>query len=281
MHISREGTLDYTNQSAILYNESIHKYLQDICKPLFENFGITIFEYVKIFFDSTCLNISTNHKWLIHNYTKCPMGTVLEKHLKTVPIGSTRYLLFGIREEDLRNPMLREAHKFNIWNGLNIYKRYTEECECFLFATHPHNTSILEFYMNERILLEKFIHYFKEKAQPFIDSFDMRKRTVFVNDSSILSSTQTRDHSIEKCALAIKPNKYFITKGKTNISLSKREMQCLCLFAYGKSVKEIALSIDLSPRTVESYINSVKQKTSLTYKSDLINLFHENIGTKE
>ena len=132
-----------TNQSAIEYNNGINQYLNDICAPLFTNFGITLFEYIRVFFDGTCLNLSTNQDWLVHNYTKCPMGTLLQKHLKLIPIGTTRYIPYGYSERELTNPMLFECYNFDIWNGLYVYKRFEKFCECFVFASKRINTGIM------------------------------------------------------------------------------------------------------------------------------------------
>ena len=58
--------------------------------------------------------------------------------------------------------------------------------------------------------------------------------------------------------------------------LSSREWQCLSLWACGFTAKGIGLKLRISPRTVESYIEQVKQKTGIFYKNDLINLFYKD-----
>ncbi len=52
-------------------------------------------------------------------------------------------------------------------------------------------------------------------------------------------------------------------------SLSQREAQCFYLLAYGKSMKAIARILKLSPRTIEMYITKIKNKTGISYKSEL------------
>lgn len=273
---------DRTNQSAINYNKGISAYLKDICKPLFDNFGLSLFEYIKIFFDETCLNISTNQEWLIHNYTKCPMGTMIEEHVRRIPVGTTRYIPFGYSERELKNPMLFEAYSFDIWNGLYVYKRYEQECECFVFAANRGKTSIMDFYMNERFLIEKFINYFREKAQPFIDSFDLQKRTILhkkiFRESNFLQekNDDSKDHGE-----LFQANKFYLNVGESKVQLSRREIQCLCLLSYGQSSKQISDVLGISRRTVESYINILKDKTEKKYRPELIKVFHDYIGTNE
>jgi DNA-binding CsgD family transcriptional regulator len=46
--------------------------------------------------------------------------------------------------------------------------------------------------------------------------------------------------------------------------------------AQGHAIKEVAKIIDLSPRTVESYLNNVKLKIGITKKSELIHFISKN-----
>lgn len=54
--------------------------------------------------------------------------------------------------------------------------------------------------------------------------------------------------------------------------LSSRERQCLRCLLEGKTAKETALIYKLSPRTIESYFEKIKQKLKCTNKRDLFSL---------
>lgn len=51
--------------------------------------------------------------------------------------------------------------------------------------------------------------------------------------------------------------------------LSSREKECLELLLQGKTAKETAAALHLSPRTVESYFVNLKKKLKCTHKGDL------------
>jgi DNA-binding CsgD family transcriptional regulator len=51
---------------------------------------------------------------------------------------------------------------------------------------------------------------------------------------------------------------------------SKQELKCLRLMVAGKTIKSIGQHLKLSPRTVEHYIENMKQKLNVSTKSDLI-----------
>jgi DNA-binding CsgD family transcriptional regulator len=54
------------------------------------------------------------------------------------------------------------------------------------------------------------------------------------------------------------------------IPLSKQQMACLKGLALGNTHKQIAHELGLSPKTVEHYLNTVKQKLNCESRSDLI-----------
>ena len=57
------------------------------------------------------------------------------------------------------------------------------------------------------------------------------------------------------------------------ITITKRELQCLRLLATGKTNRGIAKVLCISARTVESHLNSLRLKTGSLSRSHLIDLF--------
>ena len=55
----------------------------------------------------------------------------------------------------------------------------------------------------------------------------------------------------------------------TYTEISKREYECLKLYGYGQTAKETARILDISHRTVEQYIDSLKTKCKVHSKSVL------------
>ena len=58
--------------------------------------------------------------------------------------------------------------------------------------------------------------------------------------------------------------------------LSEREYQVLCRFGSGRTVKEIAEELGLSPKTVSTYRSRILEKTDLRTSADLIRYAIEN-----
>jgi len=61
-----------------------------------------------------------------------------------------------------------------------------------------------------------------------------------------------------------------------DISLPKQEARCMAHLLRGKSAKGIARELDLSPRTVEYYINRIKKKLKCRTKFELVDTVLES-----
>ena len=57
------------------------------------------------------------------------------------------------------------------------------------------------------------------------------------------------------------------------VHISKQQQRCLFFLSEGMTMKEIGWELNISPRTVEFYLNLVKNKTGLRRRSELIGYF--------
>jgi DNA-binding CsgD family transcriptional regulator len=58
-------------------------------------------------------------------------------------------------------------------------------------------------------------------------------------------------------------------------SLSARQTQCLFYLSQGHTYKEIAREMSISPRTVEYYIEIIRDKTGCARKFELVSYYHQ------
>lgn len=64
-------------------------------------------------------------------------------------------------------------------------------------------------------------------------------------------------------------------KNKT-VTLSPQETRCLTHFSRGKSIKDVAAALELSPRAVEQYLASIRNKTNISDRAELAHYFLKN-----
>lgn len=262
------GTIDSTNRHSIEYNNNIHYKFSDICKPLFDNFPITHFFYIKILDNNTSLYLCNEKKWVEFYIENKFQNDSL--HMQTyAPENLNHALWAGFRKDNVYSAV----YDFNIRNGFNIYEREKNSAITYAFGSSLLHEEMLNFYINNLSTLKEFTKYFKHKASDIIDTSDPRKLIISNRETSKSYLTEN-----EKSVFPFKNNiqKFSFFEGKAfNINLSNRETSCLYELTTGKTIKEIAKHLNISPRTVESHLNHVKQKSGYSTKSDLVKMFND------
>lgn len=84
-----------------------------------------------------------------------------------------------------------------------------------------------------------------------------------------LNAIRTHDQK-NALDLSRKSSSYAIKEYHTDFNLTERETECLFLLIRGKSVKEMGKFLDISPRTVEVYIENIKHKMHASSRSEII-----------
>lgn len=69
-------------------------------------------------------------------------------------------------------------------------------------------------------------------------------------------------------------------KNQKDSVVTKREFECMFWLSNGLTAKEIAREMDISSRTVESYMKKIRLKTNLHRRSHIIS-FYRKISASE
>lgn len=88
------------------------------------------------------------------------------------------------------------------------------------------------------------------------------------NLGALLSLVNSKDQKIQDSKYV--PNFYQIDHYHKAFNLTQRETECLFLLIRGKSTKEIARFLELSHRTVEGYIEHIKDKMHISTRAQII-----------
>jgi len=234
-----------------------------ICCPLFETFSINYFDYARVYQDHTCLHL-TSHRdgYFNYIYNHYPIaGTV-------VPPGIHLWTNFMSHQAITEN-----KNHFNFNHGITFCKHREEYIEFFDLAAPSDNPLIFETYFNHTDLLEKFILYFKDKANPIIEQAYQER---FSLPDKMQGNILTPRSYTQFCNL-IKTNRIHLNLRAKHIVFTKREYEILQELAKGKTAKESAKTLNISPRTVEAHLENAKNKTQCAFKSEIIDLFREAV----
>jgi DNA-binding CsgD family transcriptional regulator len=177
-------------------------------------------------------------------------------------------------DKNYQNKLIYDGRQlFDIGHGFTYTKKITStNCEHFLIASSNSNYQFYNNVLNNSYVIDQFSQYFKSEIKNIINELDdysvnILKPMGFTSDKQQPIITQKKDKTdIIKFLLAINA----FDNNLENIAFSEREMQCASLLLQGKTARETAQIINLSSRTVEDYINAIKNKLNCHYKKDLI-----------
>lgn len=213
-------------------------------KPL----GVTYFSYSRHYKNGERLHACTHPKISESYY-----------HDKYYLLGNTEaqpvsYVEQAVLWQTLPNQKVFECSRnFNIGNGFFFIQPQTNYCEFFSFAGDINNVMLINVYLTKMELLKNFICEFREKASNIIDVLEKSKIILPYHDGP-------------GCFL----DKIEPIQDRRIPRLTIREEKFGYLLLQGKTAKEIAQDMNISPRTVESYLITLKHKLNCENKTTLI-----------
>ena len=247
--------------------------IKQICKPLEDYFGLTSFVYRKNYYDGTEINLSNQPNWVEHFYSNHALikQSTFDKHPDTYQSGFVLWSQLQGHQD-----ILQQARQFNIDHGITIVKKTVEGVELYYFGTRSDRPDVVNHYLNNIDLLERFILFFKNQAACIIAHAESNKL-------KIISDKYEKIEVISTDLLAIKPSftrmefikstelkRYHLDGEFQGIELGLREMEVISCLLRGMTSEETGKSLFLSPRTVEDYLGQIRVKFSVSSKSKLI-----------
>lgn len=246
------------------FDLSVNKVRQlskDFCKPL----GITTFGYVRIYHNG-CINWLTSNpdqdRFLIESgaLNDDPLINTSEK------LKEGHFLWFNDRQFPGSDSFYRDRAKlFQMDHGMVVVKHQKNYLETCCFSGLLTQLPLYNLFMNKQALFNAFMEH-------FIGQLDRHLLSLLDNGITI-DEIKT---SLEKASIKRLPD--FSTSspsllaacGCSNLMhLSRREKECLILLKQGYSYQAIGDFLKLSHRTVEHYLESVKNKLGLETRSEL------------
>lgn len=234
--------------------------IDEIIAPLKKFFGITSFVYQKQFSDGAETRLSNQPAWVKYFFEK-------ELHSQSVFEQSTqhyqqgKFLWINLPQHQV---VLNEAREFNIDHGITFVYPQEDGCELFFLGTTRDKPEVMQLYINHLDLLEQFLVYFKEKAAFLIKQAHEQRISISDKKAQIKNELYLPKFNREEFQKILQSN--------TLTLLSARERECLLLLQQGYTYKMIGNELGISSRTVETYVEQMKQKTGSYNKADLLKL---------
>lgn len=245
--------IEQKNQNALEFNKEIAPAINEITAPL-QGTGVSLLSYIRIFNDGTFLRLSGDATWsqIYFENAFYNDGSLYETgHIQ--PNQSHYKIITGIPY----TAHSRALCEYGLWHALVIYKKKKDYCDAWFFCTSSENDGITELYLNKIDRFKEFAVYFSNKAYNIIHENDPSKR-IHTDLSCAMCPMKQNLASLDHLKNDISMTKY---RFGTDIFFGKRELECIIRLLRGETTKEIGLHLNLSPRTVESYLDNVKRKS--------------------
>ena len=233
--------------------------VNDICRPL-KDIGITYFNYLKIYKDGSRELLTTNAPWIDHFYKNAlylTAGVVDVEHL--LPKG---YFLWS--ELDLNDPAYSQGQEsFNIDNGVSFLIKRDEITYLYIFASTKDNMHINNFYIRNVDLFRRFIQYFHDRGSDLIKQAKSNK--IVLPQQQIINSNRLKNIEIPSNVRRsfykkTKMDKFYLLDVSDDLYLTPKQAEVATYLVVGATAKQCARQLGISYRTVETYIEEIKQK---------------------
>lgn len=247
---------------AYTYNLINAQRIQNVTAPLFNYFGFYLFTYRRVYDDGRIFHICSKSDWIQNCFNKeLWISQQMQKRSQMLNLFETHHYTWI---HDLTDPLYAGLKEYNIWNGLSVYKRYKNYTELIGFGSTKENCNVLDFYQSNPEVINQFIFFFKEQIQDILKDCEN-----YLFPITTPETVKQKENKIQNFLNEIKVRRYFIDNNFTTY-LTQREADSLKMIAKGKTIKETARVLSISPRTVEDYLENIKIKFEAYSKEDLL-----------
>lgn len=263
------------NTEAFQFNIGSAPKLREISSPFMKNYGISGICYFRYFKDGRILRLGTIDEWTRRFFQLKLFNSKDGDHsdlIKALENKEHIIIQTGIPEGEVSHTLF----ELGIWNSCGLFRNLENSIEAFFLAGKKDDSRVINFFLNEREMVNHFILYIKDQMKD-----EICKESGYINSNidmtHLMNQCRHNSHKseIEKKALLVEtPIKhYHLTGFQGDIVLTPREYQVTQLLSSGLTCKEIAKKIGITHRTVETFVSNVKFKTGCITKSELIKIF--------
>lgn len=243
---------DLPKDNVLFYAESD---IRTICEPIFKELNLEYFSYGRFYDDGKCILLSTNKSVYLNHFEKeYPLTVPPKENTSNVD----QYYNVILIEDNMPEIIADEYQYFNHGIILDHIKKYVGYYEMFCYVAKKETKDAVNRFYNARDKIDNFSNQFLNGCRKILKKAE----------SAIIQLPESMRPEIK--GIETSSIEHEIIHDGLNIKLSERQFQCLSLISIGKTSKEIAKIVDLvSPRTIETHIEVLKQKLSVRTKDEL------------
>lgn len=254
-------------------NPASSKEIVQIAANLLKTHKLSGFEYVRIHNDGSGYQFFSNPNLIGYNQKKgVPItapapNEIISERFWYIPSKAGRY-------QQIYRDWKEEFGIETIINLIELHKGYYE---MFTFISDEDMSLCASRLLNTRPEFETFSNSFRENAKLLLSQADRERISYsgdllpnfhgYENDKDLENKQSKQVYQLVTQLLGEISRSYRTENKKL---LSKRELQCVQLLVLGYTAGDIAHALSLSIRTIESYLESIRNKLQCSKKSEII-----------
>jgi DNA-binding CsgD family transcriptional regulator len=171
---------------------------------------------------------------------------------------------------------LAQSEKFGIGIGISLIFAKNGFTDFFHFGTRNENHQMIGFYTIYSDCLIQFAYYFYDAANKIITEGAKPNNRLFISDRAYHKDNdfpKIENLDIQNFMKSTQPKKFIVHSSHEQVTLTKKEIQCIAYLTQGKTASEIGNILCMSKRTVETHLKNSRLKFGLEAgagKSELI-----------
>ncbi len=157
--------------------------------------------------------------------------------------------------------LVNASAKQGYHEGMSYIIRHKDFYEVFVLALPNKISNAGSFYLSKISAIEHFFMQFQLENKDLLQG-------VLRSPLHLASHNLCENHS----KLCLKQQQVQVWSKEGGAYLTPRETKCLRLIRLGYSTKKVATFLDISSRSVETYLNRIKLRTGITNRSEYLKL---------
>ena len=250
-----------------------HKKFAKICEPMQRYFGINAITYINMNNRGELINLHTHIPWMERcmeqHYYQCDPGMVSPKNIAS---GFTLDETYG--QSEYTDIMMQDCFDtFDLCYECTYVEKNKNSYQLFAFNAPKKNTRFISRVISEFKILKQFIRQIqhslynnRHEVESFQYDFANIKGPIFYEQQGIISINQAENER----KIRILQDIGMAKNNLSTVSFSNQEKNCLRLYTEGNTMKQIAISMDISDKTVSKYLENVKNKLNCSTKNELV-----------
>lgn len=258
-------------ESVVHTSRTHNKKMIKLCDPLTRHLGIDTFWHYTISNEGQFSYISSDPGlaeffWDQKLYIKHP-------YLRNANFYPSGYLTPHLSSDENYEATQGQMRKNELVDQIfMVFRRNENGLSSYCFSSKPNRKNMTSTYLNNLPLFNRFVDFFHDQAEGVIkDSLDRSIDLEAIAGKYFHIPPEIEDEiilpTVEKeflLALEFDPIRAEVLR-----TLTPRERSCLYWFLRGRSASETAKLLFLSSRTVESYLENVKNRCGVSKRSEL------------